>query len=114
MDAYAQAGGTLEPPSTGAVAGDPVLPCPATLKPTELEFRRVYADGTPIAGIPYRVTLPDGSVREGACNAAGLAQLGGVQPGSAEVVYGLDPNPPKVSVTMEVDPDLLQLLRFAR
>jgi type VI secretion system secreted protein VgrG len=82
------------------------------LKPTDLEFRRVYPDGTPIAGIPYKVTFADGSTRSGVTDANGLARQSGVPEGAASVVYGLDPNTPTASITMEVDDDFKRLFEL--
>ena len=80
-----------------------------SMRPTELEFRRVYADGSPIAALPYTVTLANGEERRGVTDGAGLVLLSGVPGGSASVVYGLDPNPAQASIALEVDPDFQQL-----
>ena len=85
------------------------LPRSSPMQPTDLEFRRVYADGTPIAGIPYKATFADGSKRSGVTDTSGLARQAGVPSGAASIVYGLDPNPPKASIQMEVDDDFKQL-----
>ncbi len=74
-----------------------------------LEFRRVYWDGTPIPNLTYTVVLPDGSNSGGRTDSTGYACHRGVTPGDAMVTYGLDPNPPKCAVTMEVDEDLVKL-----
>lgn len=88
------------------------MPRLGPLKPTDLEFRRTYADGTPIAGLPYTVTFADGSTRRGATDASGLARQAAVPVGAASVVYGLDPNRPSASVQMDVDDDLKRLFAF--
>ncbi|MBI5256100.1 MAG: type VI secretion system tip protein VgrG [Burkholderiales bacterium] len=85
------------------------LPRPDPLKPNELEFRRVYPDGTPIPGLPYTVTFSDGSQRKGRTDTAGLARQAGVPPGAASVIYGLDPNTPAASVQLAVDDDFQRL-----
>lgn len=82
------------------------FPRSTPIAPTDLEFRRVYADGSPIAGIPYKATFADGSSRSGATDASGLASLSAVPAGAASVVYGLDPNPAKADIQMDVDDDL--------
>ena len=87
------------------------LPRIGPMKPTDMEFRRVYADGSPIAGIPYKATFADGTVRTGATDANGLVRLAGVPAGTASVVYGLDPNAPKASIQMEVDDDFQRLIK---
>jgi type VI secretion system secreted protein VgrG len=85
------------------------MPRSEPLKPTDLEFRRIYSDGSPIAGIPYKLTFADGSKRSGLTDASGLARQAAVPPGTASVVYGLDPNPPQASIQMEVDEDFRRL-----
>ncbi|MBH9578868.1 type VI secretion system Vgr family protein [Inhella proteolytica] len=96
---------------TGVAGGaaSVTLPRVGKLKPTDLEFRRLYPDGTPIPNLPYTATLPDGSQRRGATDKSGLARLSGVTCGVVQVVYGLDPNKPEAVVQMEVDEDILKL-----
>lgn len=80
------------------------------IQPSDLAFRRVYADGSPIAGLSYRATLSDGSVLQGATNTAGLATHPTVPLAtSASVIYGKDPNPPNTNTGAEVDDDLKNL-----
>ncbi|MEJ2633652.1 MAG: DUF2345 domain-containing protein [Acidihalobacter sp.] len=82
----------------------------AHIQPTELTFRRTYADGSPIAGLPYTATLADGTVLRGATNAAGTALHAGVPlAASACVVYEQDPNPPAGLAAAGVDDDLKAL-----
>ena len=50
-----------------------------------LDYR--YSDGEPIPDIPYKVTLADGSVREGRLDARGKANLPDVPPGAATIEY---------------------------
>ncbi len=100
MDQYAAAGGKIQekkPLSPRA----PRQPCPDP--PLNLEFRRVYWDGTPVPGVPYTVTLADGTIREGSTDETGLARENDVEPGAASVTYRSDPNPPTASIQMEVD-----------
>lgn len=75
----------------------------------DLEFRRVYWDGTPIPNIPYKVTLADGSTRLGTTDGNGLGSHTQVVPGYAKVVYGENKNPAKASVGTDVDPDFQEL-----
>lgn len=85
------------------------LPRPGPLKPTDLEFRRTYPDGTPIPALPFTVTFSDGSQKKGTTDASGLARFSDVPPGTASVVYGLDPNKPEASVQLELDDDFGKL-----
>ena len=75
----------------------------------DLEFRRVYWDGTPIPNIPYTVTLSDGSTRKGTTDGNGLGAHSKVPPGYAKVVYGENKNPAKGSVGTDADPDFQEL-----
>ncbi len=87
----------------------PNLPRVEPLKPTDLEVRRVYEDGTPIASMPYKATFTDGSVRQGTTNADGMIKESDVAAGAVTVEYGKDTNPPKAHVEMDVDDDLQRL-----
>lgn len=78
----------------------------------DLEFRRVYWDGTPMPKIPYTVTLADGSKRSGTTDGSGLGSHTGVAPGQATVVYGPDTNTAKSSVSHEPDDDIQKILSF--
>jgi len=82
------------------------------LGPQDLEFRHVYADGTPIKGIPYKARLADGTVRNGSTDGSGLAHESGVPPGPVVVEYGNDPNKPESSVGMDIDGDLKKIFAF--
>lgn len=75
----------------------------------DLEFRRVYWDGTPMPNIPYTVTLSDGSTRKGTTDGSGLGAHSSVPPGYAHVVYGENKNPAKANVGMDVDSDFKEL-----
>jgi uncharacterized Zn-binding protein involved in type VI secretion len=71
----------------------------------ELQTRRVYADGSPIANVPYTATFSDGSTRSGTTDADGFVNESGVPNGAVTLAYGLDPNPPKANIQMNVDDD---------
>ncbi|MFT3766501.1 MAG: hypothetical protein QM820_13460 [Minicystis sp.] len=47
----------------------------------------VGEDGKPIPGERYRISLPDGSLREGRLDDKGLARVRGIEPGSCEVTF---------------------------
>lgn len=100
-------------PGGGAGHAFASLPHVGPMPPTMLEFRRTYADGTPIPGIPCTVTLADGSVRKLKTDAQGLVRIADVPAGVAKVVYGLDPNPPQAETTLDVDDDFQALMRAA-
>ena len=44
-------------------------------------------DGKPVAGEPYAVTLPDGSVASGTTGADGVARVEGFDPGSCQITF---------------------------
>jgi hypothetical protein len=52
-----------------------------------IEFVLDDSDGKPVSGEPYRVTLPDGTVREGKTDARGLVCFTGVKPGNARIEW---------------------------
>jgi protocatechuate 3,4-dioxygenase beta subunit len=52
---------------------------------TWIEIELLDMDGNPMPGERYAITLPDGTVREGALDAHGRAYFGGLDPGSAEI-----------------------------
>lgn len=61
---------------------------PAPEATTEwIEIVLVDALGEAVADEPYRVQLPDGSLREGRLDAQGRARLDGVPPGSCQVTF---------------------------
>jgi type VI secretion system secreted protein VgrG len=80
--------------------------------PQDLEFRRVYASGDPIAGIPYTAKLADGSTRSGTTDGNGLAKQSAVPAGPVVVEYGKDPNKAESSAHNDVDDDLKKIFSF--
>jgi hypothetical protein len=54
---------------------------------TWIEFELYDGNGGPVVGEPYRVTLPDGSIREGKTDAHGLVCFTGIPHGNAEIEW---------------------------
>jgi hypothetical protein len=54
---------------------------------TWVAFKLVGADSKPVAGARYRLTLPDGSTREGNLDAQGAARVDGIAPGQCRVAF---------------------------
>jgi hypothetical protein len=54
---------------------------------TWIEFVLTDEDKHPVVGEPYRVTLPDGTVREGKTDARGLVCFTGVKEGNAHIEW---------------------------
>ncbi|WP_437516395.1 carboxypeptidase regulatory-like domain-containing protein [Sorangium sp. So ce1099] len=54
---------------------------------TWIEIQLLGEDGRGIPGERYRITGPDGSVREGALDGQGLARVEGIVPGQCEVTF---------------------------
>lgn len=50
-------------------------------RPTWIEIAVIDANGEPITGRPYRLRLPDGSVRKGTLDARGMIRFDDVDPG---------------------------------
>ncbi|WP_027212351.1 DUF2345 domain-containing protein [Burkholderia sp. WSM2232] len=74
---------------------------------TDLEFRRIYPDGSPVAGARYVARLDNGTVQRGTLDAEGYMRLSGVSAGiRAQVRYTDDPNPHRSIHTLAPDDDL--------
>ena len=85
-----------------------------TSSSTELEFRHVYADGTPIAGCRYIAQLSNGDCLEGRLDADGYARLSGLPAGThAQVRYWDDPNLYRATQTVAADSDLHDVMTEA-
>lgn len=54
---------------------------------TWIEFELTDSAGGPVEGEPYRVTLPDGTVREGKTDARGLVCFTGIASGNAQIEW---------------------------
>ncbi len=65
--------------------GDGAAPTDAALRRTWIEIELTDMDGAPMPGERYSITLPDGTVREGALDANGRAYFGDLDPGNAEI-----------------------------
>ncbi|MGI4853928.1 MAG: phage baseplate assembly protein V [Janthinobacterium lividum] len=81
--------------------------------PVNVEFRRTYWDGTPIANLPYTLTLADGTKKTGRTDGSGFVQHSGVRAGSASVIYGDNKNTPKSSTTIAIHDDFADLAAAA-
>lgn len=51
---------------------------------------RLYADGSPVKGAPYKIKLSDGSIKRGTLDDEGRARVEGVKRGEAEIEIGED------------------------
>jgi hypothetical protein len=54
---------------------------------TWIEIELLDAAEHPMAGQRYRLTLPDGSVRDGRLDARGFARVDGFDPGTCQVTF---------------------------
>lgn len=53
-----------------------------------IEIEMVDEEDKPVAGMAYRVTLPDGeTVAEGTLDDKGLARIDGIEPGSCKITF---------------------------
>ena len=92
----------------------PAMPRPYPAK-TDIEFRRIYLDGSPIAGSKFIATFPDGSSRKGVLDASGYARISdGPVGASATIRYLDDPNPHSSDVTTDHDPDVDEVMALAQ
>ena len=62
-------------------------PIKACKNPSWVDFRLVVPDGSPVAGRPFRLTLPDRSTKEGVTDADGLAGADGIDPGKCTILF---------------------------
>lgn len=57
-------------------------------KPSWIEIELLDKKGEPVAGEPYRVTLPDGkTAAEGTLDEKGFARVNGIEPGTCKVTF---------------------------
>ena len=61
-----------------------VNPCPGK---TWVEFLLLDMEGNPMGGKRYKVTLPDGSVKQGTLDQSGRVRFDSIQPGTATISY---------------------------
>ncbi len=76
-------------PAGGGNGSSPPSPAgPPPPPKTYIEIKLVDADGRPVAGESYKVTLPDGkTVAEGTLDEKGFARIDGLDPGSCKVTF---------------------------
>jgi type VI secretion system secreted protein VgrG len=83
--------GTISPaafhPPAPSAAGAGSAAGQAETKKTWFEVKLEDKAGQPVAGEPYKVTLPDGSVSEGTLDDKGMARIEGIDPGSCHVTF---------------------------
>jgi type VI secretion system secreted protein VgrG len=78
---------------------------------TDLEFRRIYPDGSPVAGCRYVATLDNHRQQRGMLDADGYVRLSGLSAGTGgRIRYLDDPNPHSSIHTVAVDDDLVELV----
>ena len=78
--------------AAGAASQQPEMPWLADpVKSTaSVLMQYLYHDDVPVVGAPFKVTLADGSVREGNLDGAGYLHLEDIPPGSVQVEFGPD------------------------
>jgi type VI secretion system secreted protein VgrG len=78
---------------------------------TDLEFRHVYPDGSPVVGCRYVATLDNKKQQRGMLDADGYTRLSGLSAGiGGRIQYLDDPNPHSSIHTVAVDDDLAELV----
>ena len=81
---------------------------------TDLEFRRIYPDGSPVAGCGYVAWL-NGRSQRGTLDAEGYMRLSGLPAGTGvQVRYLDDPNVHRSIHTVAADDDLNDVMQQAR
>ncbi len=56
-------------------------------KQSWVEVELVGEDNKPLAGVRFRITLPDNTVAEGTLNEQGVARVEGIEPGSCKITF---------------------------
>jgi hypothetical protein len=79
-----RSGGHAAPIATEEGAPPVTTTAPTT---TWITVRLVDEDDRPVGHARYRVTLPDGHIREGRLDANGSVHLDGIDPGTCEVTW---------------------------
>ena len=72
-------------PGAGAAGGAASPPSNPTT--SWIEIVLVDEEQTPVAGEEYRITVPDGSVKEGTLDEKGFARVEGFDPGTCKVTF---------------------------
>jgi hypothetical protein len=70
-----------------SLKGSPLLKQVDPMKKSWVEVSLVDEAGQPVPYERYRVTAPDGDVREGFLDAKGLGRVGGMDPGTCKITF---------------------------
>jgi type VI secretion system secreted protein VgrG len=82
---------------------------------TDLEFRRIYPDGSPVSGASYVARLDNRTVQRGTLDAEGYMRLSGLSAGmGAKVRYLDDPNSHKSIHTVAADDDMNDVMQATK
>ena len=52
-----------------------------------VEIQMLDEEGKPVAGEPYQIKLPDGTVDSGTTDGSGVARVEGIDPGSCQITF---------------------------
>ena len=74
-------------PSNPSGGGGGTTPDDPTQKKVWIEILLVDANDKPVAGEPYRITMPDNSVKDGTLDSNGFARVNGIDPGTCKVTF---------------------------
>ncbi len=83
-DLLSQSGAAADKSFRAEPASAPVKGC---RNPTWVDYRLTDAKGNPLAGRPFKLTLPDGSIKKGVTDANGLAGIDGIDAGKCLVEF---------------------------
>ena len=61
----------------------PVQPCGQTW----IEIELVDEEGQPVPGTKYKITTPDGQVKQGQLNSQGVARVDSINPGNCTITF---------------------------
>lgn len=76
----------------GSVKAKPFKPAASKEEASEekkawIEIEMVDEQDQPVAGMRYRITLPDDSVAEGTTDEKGIARVDGIEPGTCKITF---------------------------
>jgi hypothetical protein len=77
--------GAIQQQSASQAPPAAVAPCP--LIKTWVEFVLLDMEGNPVSGQPYKVGLPDGTIKRGTLDGTGKVRVEGIAPGTCTISY---------------------------
>jgi hypothetical protein len=82
-------GNQQQAPGAAVTYGDAVQECPLAKKKQKswIAIQLVGEDDKPVPGVAYRITLPDGTAKDGVLDENGSARADNIDPGSCVITF---------------------------